>query len=65
MIFKDRHEKFIMKGWADSNYATNPETRKSTSGIEVTLNRAPVMMRSVGQKIIALLVTEAELIAMV
>jgi len=54
-----------MKGWADSNYATNPETRKSTSGIEVTLNRAPVMMRSVGQKIIALLVTEAELIAMV
>ena len=55
---------FIVKGRADSNYATNPETRKSVSGLEVTLNDAPVVMRSVGQKIIALSVTEAELIAL-
>ena len=54
---------FIIKGRADSNYATNPERRKSVSGIEVTLNGALVVMRSVGQKIIALSVTEAELIA--
>ena len=54
----------IIKGRSDSNYATNPETRKSVSGMEVTLNGAPVVMRSVGQKIIALSVTEAELIAM-
>ena len=39
---------FIVKGRTDSNYATNPETRKSTSGIEVTPNSAPVAMRSVG-----------------
>ena len=29
---------FIIKGQADSNYATNLETRKSVSGLEVTLN---------------------------
>ena len=55
---------FIVKGWSDSNYATNPETHKSVSSLEVTLNGAPVVMRSVGQKIIALSVTEAELIAL-
>ena len=53
---------FIVKGRTDSNYATNLETRKSTSRIEVTLNSAPVVMRSVGQKIVALSVTEVELI---
>ena len=59
-----RKEKFIVKGRCDSNYATNEETRKSVSGIEVTLNGAPVVMRSVGQKIVALSVTEAELIVL-
>ena len=54
---------FTIKGRTDSNYATNPETRKITSGIEVTLNGAPVVIRSVGQKIVALSVTEAETIA--
>ena len=59
-----KKEKFIVKGRCDSNYATNEETRKSVSGLEVALNNAPVVMRSIGQKIIALSVTEAELIAM-
>jgi len=59
-----RKEEFIIKGRGDSNYATNAETRKSTSGIEVTLNGAPIVMRSVGQKIVALSTTEAELIAL-
>ena len=55
---------FVIKGRSDSNYATNPETHKSVSGLEVMLNDAPVVMRSVGQKIIVLSVTEAELIAL-
>jgi len=54
---------FIIKGRTDSNYAINSETRKNVTGIEVTLNGAPVVMRSIGQKIVALSVTEAELIA--
>jgi len=64
MITNDpRKDFFIIKGRTDSNYTTNSETRKSISGIEVTLNGAPVVMRSIGQKIVALSVTEAELIA--
>ena len=64
MITNDpRKDFFIIKGRTDSNYATNSETRKSTSSIEVTLNGALVVMRSIGQKIVALSVTEAELIA--
>merc|ERR1711862_29657 len=59
-----RREKFTIKGRSDSNCAANEETRKSVSGLEVTLNDAPVVMRSIGQKIIALSVTEAELIAL-
>ena len=63
-LLNDRHTKFGMKGRTGRNYATNPETRESVSGIEVTLNGAPVLTRSVGQKIVALSVTEAEIISM-
>ena len=55
---------FIIKGRLDSNYTTNVETRKSVSGMEVTLNSIPVVMRSIRLKIIALLVAEAKLIAL-
>ena len=55
----DRKEKFIVKGRGEINYTTNEERRNSVSGIEVTLNGAPVVMRSVRQKIVALSVTEA------
>ena len=58
-----RTEFFVIKGRTDSNYAMNSKTRKRISRVEVTLNGVPVVMRSVGQKIMALSVTEAELIA--
>ena len=38
----------VTKGRTDSSYATNPEKRKSVSGIEVALNGAPVVIRSTG-----------------
>ena len=59
-----RKEKFVAKGRSDSNYATNKEIRKIVSGIEVTLNGTPVVMCSARQKIVALFVTEAKLIAL-
>ena len=59
-----RTDYLTIKGREDSNHTTNPETRKSASGLEVTLNGEPVLMRSIGQKIIDLSVTEAELIAL-
>ena len=58
-----RTDCFIIKGQANNTYATNLETRKSMSGLEVTLNRAPIVMRSTGQKIVTLFITEAKLIA--
>ena len=55
---------FHVKVRVDSNHATNPKTRKRVSRLEFTLNGAPVVMRSVGHKTIALSVKEVELIAL-
>ena len=37
---------FVLHGRADSNYATNPDDRKSVSGSRVFLERCPVVCRS-------------------
>ena len=56
---------FKVSGKSDSNYATCVSTRKSVTGYVVYLENAPVAVKSLMQKIIALSVTEAELIALV
>ena len=43
-----KRDRFILKGRLDSNYTTNIETRKSTSILDLILNRVLVIMRSVG-----------------
>jgi hypothetical protein len=48
---------------SDSDYAKDPETRKSISGTSKFLCGAPIIQRSTMQKILALSVTKAELIA--
>ena len=53
--------KFMIDGRSDSNYATNPDTRKSVTGCHVLLNRAPVAWRSSTKKHVTLSVTEAEM----
>ena len=62
---KDRSFQFVIRGRSDSNYATDPETRKSVTGTVVYLNDAPIMFQSVTQKTVTLSVTEAELTACV
>ena len=52
--------KFKIRGKSDSNYATDPETRKSITGTVVYLEESPVMFKSSTQKHICLSVTEAE-----
>jgi hypothetical protein len=52
--------KFKIGGRSNSNYATDPETRRSITGTRVSLNEAPVMWRSATQKFTTLSVTEAE-----
>ena len=63
-IIDPKKDVFKIKERSDSNYALNIETRKSISGLEVILNNVPVVMRRIRRKIIALLVTEVELITL-
>ena len=56
---------FTIAGRSDSNYATCKDTRKSITGYYVTLEGAVVAVKSGMQRIIALSVCEAEVIAMV
>jgi len=53
----------LILGRSDSDYSKDPETRKSISGTSTFLCGAPIIQRSTMQKIVALSVTEAELIA--
>ena len=55
--------KFVIKGKADSNFATDPDTRRSVSGYAGFVNGAPVTMKSGAQIVMVLSVTEAELFA--
>ena len=57
---KDKNFKFKVSGRSDSDYATDPETRKSVTGTRVSVNDAAVMCRSSTQKFTTLSVTEAE-----
>ena len=52
---------FEIFGLSDSNYATDPMTRRSISGCATFLNKAPVIMRSKQQGSTKLSTTEAEL----
>jgi len=58
-------EPLELEGYSDSNYATDPDSRRSITGYIVMINRAVVGFKSVQQKTIALSSCEAELMAMV
>lgn len=55
------HEFVIIKGLADGELAKCPMTRRSVSGQSVLLEGAPVSMKSVMQKTVAISITESEL----
>ena len=52
---------FNVSGRSDSNYATDPDTRRSVSGYSARLEGGPITAKSGMQRIVALSVTEAEL----
>ena len=56
---------FIISGFSDSDYAKCPKTRRSVTGLVVFLEGAALSIRSIMQKVVALSVTEAELMAAV
>jgi hypothetical protein len=51
----------VIRGISDSNFAKDPETRKSVSGNSTLLCGEPIIQRSTMQRIVALSVTEAKL----
>ena len=60
---KDKDYLFKIHGMSDSDYAKDPETRRSVSGYATFLNDAPVTAKSKMQECVTLSVTEAELVA--
>ena len=49
-----------IEAYADSNYTSNVDDRRSVTGGDVTVNEAPASMRSATQRFMCLSVTEAE-----
>ena len=62
---KDKNFEFCISGKSDSDYATCPTTRRSVTGFTVFLEGAPISVKSLMQKIVALSVCEAEVISAV
>ena len=62
---KDKSFKFNIRGKSDSNYATCKETRRSVTGYVVYLEDSLISVKSGMQKLVALSVSEAEIIALV
>jgi hypothetical protein len=61
----DTSYEFTISGQSDSEYAKDPETRKSIMGYITYMNGTPITTRCKTENIVALSVTEAELIAAV
>ena len=55
---------FEIKGYLDSNYAGDRDTRQSVSGFSIFFNGAMVAWRSWAQRSVSLSLTEAEFIAL-
>ena len=60
---KDKDFKFEITGMSDSDFAKDPETRRSVSGWVAMLNGAPFVRKSKMQRFVTLSVTEAECVA--
>lgn len=58
------NQKNQLIAFSDSDYASCPDTRKSTSGIVLMLNNGPVIWSSRKQSIVATSTTDAEYVAM-
>jgi hypothetical protein len=61
----DRDFEFVVSGRSDSEYASDPDERRSVSGGTVFLNGAVIHAFSRMQRCVALSVTEAEFVAAV
>jgi hypothetical protein len=52
-----------LRGWVDSDYASDPDTRKSVTGYVLSLNNGPVSWKAKRQDCVTLSSAEAEYVA--
>ena len=60
-----RPGKLTLEGFSDSNYATDPDNRRSVTGYSTLINGVVVSLTSVQQKTVALSSCESEMFAMI
>lgn len=60
---KAREQQLIVDVYTDADWAGDAETRKSTSGLIITLSGSPIIFASRQQPVVALSSTEAEYVA--
>ena len=53
----------LLEAWVDSDYAADPDTRRSVSGYVIVLNNGPVAWKSKRQSCVTLSSAEAEFVA--
>eukprot|EP00961_Rhodomonas_salina_P088452 1189422-Rhodomonas_salina.2 len=53
----------VLRGWVDSDYASDPYTRKSVTGYVLSMNGAPVSWKAKRQDCVTLSSAEAEYVA--
>ena len=63
IMFDGKYDDLKLVGYSDSDYAGDPDSRKSTSGYLFKLANGPVTWMSRRQPVVALSTTEAEYIA--
>eukprot|EP00961_Rhodomonas_salina_P239683 3237660-Rhodomonas_salina.2 len=53
----------VLRGWVDSDYVSDPDTRKSVTGYVLSLNSEPVSWKAKHQDCVTLSSAEAEYVA--
>jgi hypothetical protein len=53
----------LLKGWVDSDFASDPDTRKSVMGYVLSINNAPISWKAKRQDCVTLSSAEAEYVA--
>eukprot|EP00961_Rhodomonas_salina_P166263 2240533-Rhodomonas_salina.1 len=59
----DERRRDRLEGWVDSDFASDPDTRKSVTGYVMSINGAPLSWRAKRQGCVTLSSSEAEFVA--
>ncbi|KAJ0389261.1 hypothetical protein P43SY_010839 [Pythium insidiosum] len=63
ITYKGNGESVTLAAWSDSDWASDANTRRSTTGLMLTMNGGPVVFKSKLQRTVALSTAEAEYVS--